>query len=165
MAKEESFDVVSQVDMQELDNAYQQAQKELKQRYDLKDADCEIEFDKQKHTLTVVGPSDFVVGQVIDIISSKLVKRGIDLKAVRWGADQSVSGGRVKREAEVISGLDKDTLGKINKDLKVLKLKIKVQIEGDKLRVSSASRDTLQEVIAHLKQQDFGVPLQYTNYR
>ena len=165
MAKESSFDVVSQVDMQELDNAYQQASKELTQRYDLKDTDSSIEFDKQKHEITVVVPSDFVCGQIIDIISSKLVKRGIDLKAVDWGDPQSVSGGRVKKEGHVISGIDKDMLSKINKELKSLKLKIKVQIEGDKLRVSSASRDTLQDVIAHLKAQDYGIPLQFVNYR
>ncbi|MCI9627898.1 MAG: YajQ family cyclic di-GMP-binding protein [Eggerthellaceae bacterium] len=165
MAKESSFDVVSQVDMQELDNAYQQASKELTQRYDLKDTDSSIEFDKQKHEITVVAPSDFVCGQIIDIISSKLVKRGIDLKAVDWGDPQSVSGGRVKKEGHVISGIDKDMLSKINKELKSLKLKIKVQIEGDKLRVSSASRDTLQDVIAHLKAQDYGIPLQFVNYR
>lgn len=165
MAKESSFDVVSQVDMQELDNAYQQASKELTQRYDLKDTDSSIEFDKQKHEITVVAPSDFVCGQIIDIISSKLVKRGIDLKAVDWRDPQSVSGGRVKKEGHVISGIDKDMLSKINKELKSLKLKIKVQIEGDKLRVSSASRDTLQDVIAHLKAQDYGIPLQFVNYR
>ena len=165
MAKESSFDVVSQVDMQELDNAYQLASKELTQRYDLKDTDSSIEFDKQKHEITVVAPSDFVCGQIIDIISSKLVKRGIDLKAVDWGDPQSVSGGRVKKEGHVISGIDKDMLSKINKELKSLKLKIKVQIEGDKLRVSSASRDTLQDVIAHLKAQDYGIPLQFVNYR
>lgn len=165
MAKENSFDIVSQVDMQEVDNAFQQARKELTQRYDLKDSDSEIELDKQKHEMTVVAPSDFVAGQIIDIISNKLVKRDIDLAAVQWGAAQSISGGRVKREAHIISGIDKDTLSKINKELKSLKLKIKTQIEGDKIRVTSASRDTLQDVIAHLKEMDFGQPLQFVNYR
>lgn len=164
-SKESSFDIVSQVDMQEVDNAYQQAKKELTQRYDLKDADAEIELDKQKHEMTVVAPSDFVCGQIIDIITSKLVKRGIDLKAIHWDAPESISGGRVRKTGHIVSGIDKDTLTKINKELKSLKLKIKVQIEGDKLRVSSASRDTLQDVIAHLKAQDYGIPLQYTNYR
>lgn len=165
MAKESSFDVVSQVDMQEVDNAYQQASKELKQRYDLKDADVEMMLDKQKHEITIVAPSDFVCGQVIDILNSKFVKRGIDLAAIRWSDAQTVSGGRVKREGSVISGIDKDTLTKINKYLKGLKLKIKTQIEGDKIRVSSASRDTLQDTITHLKSEDFGQPLQFINYR
>ncbi len=165
MAKENSFDIVSQVDMQEVDNAFQQTRKELTQRYDLKDSGAKVELDKQKHEMTVEAPSDFVAGQVIDIISSKLVKRGIDLGAVKWGEVQGISGGNVRREGSVISGIDKDTLTKINKDLKALKLKIKTQIEGDKIRVSSQSRDTLQDVIAHLKAADFGQPLQFVNYR
>ncbi len=165
MATEYSFDVVSQVDMQELDNAYRQASKELTQRYDLKDTASEIELDKQKHEMTVVAPSDFVCGQIIDIINSKLVKRGIDLKAVKWADPQNVSGGRVKREGHIVFGIDKDMITKINKELKALKMKIKTQIEGDKIRVSSTSRDTLQDVIAHLKAQDYGIPLQFVNYR
>lgn len=165
MAKESSFDVVSSVDMQEVDNAFQQARKELSQRYDLKDSCSEIALDKSARTMTVSAPSDFVAGQVIDIISSKLIKRGIDLAAVKWSDPQTASGGTVRRVASIVEGIDKDTAGKINKDIKALKLKCKVQIEGDKLRVSSASRDTLQEVIAFLKGQDYGQPLQYTNYR
>lgn len=165
MAKESSFDVVSSIDMQEVDNAFQQARKELSQRYDLKDSGSEIALDKSARTMTVSAPSDFVAGQVIDIISSKLIKRGIDLAAVKWGDPQTASGGTVRRVASIVEGIDKDTAGKINKDIKALKLKCKVQIEGDKLRVSSASRDTLQEVIAFLKGQDYGQPLQYTNYR
>lgn len=164
-SKESSFDVVSEVDMQEVDNAFQQTRKELSQRYDLKDSNAEIELDKQKHEMTVVAPSDFVAGQIIDIINSKFIKRGVDLASVKWSDPQSVSGGRVKKTGQIISGIDKDTLTKINKELKSLKMKIRVQIEGDKLRVSSASRDTLQDVIAHLRQQDYGIPLQYVNYR
>lgn len=165
MSKENSFDIVSQVDMQEVDNAFQQTKKELSQRYDLKDSDSEIELDKQKHEMTVVAPSDFVADQIIDVISNKLVKRNIDLGAVKWGATQSISGGRIKREAHIVSGIDKDTLSAINKELKSLKLKIKTQVEGDKIRVTSASRDTLQDVIAHLKESDFGQPIQFVNYR
>lgn len=164
-SKESSFDIVSQVDMQEVDNAFQQVKKELSQRYDLKDVDAEIELDKQKHEITIVAPSDFVANQIIDIVNSKLIKRKVDLNALQWGDPQSVSGGKVKKEAHIVSGIDKDTLGKINKELKSLKLKIKTQTEGDKIRVSSASRDTLQDVIAHLRQQDYGIPLQYVNYR
>lgn len=165
MAKENSFDIVSQVDMQEVDNAFQQTKKELSQRYDLKDSGAKVELDKQKHEMTVEAPSDFVANQVIDIISSKLIKRGIELNAVSWGEVQSISGGNVRREGRIISGMDKDLMTKINKDLKALKLKIKTQIEGDKIRVTSASRDTLQDVIAHLKAEDFGQPLQFVNYR
>ena len=165
MAKESSFDVVSNVDMQEVDNAYQQSKKELAQRYDLKGSGAKIDLDKAAGKLTVTAPSDFVAGQVIDIVGSKLVKRGIDLASVKWGKPQEASGGSVVRVGEIVQGIDRDTAGKINKDIKAKKLKVKVQIEGDQLRVSSASRDTLQEVIAFLKEQDYGQPLQYVNYR
>ena len=145
MAKESSFDVVSTVDMQEIDNAYQQAKKELTQRYDLKGSGAELSLDKQKKTITVAAPAD--------------------LTAVKWGAPQAATGQSVRQTATIVEGIDKETAGKINKDIKAQKLKVKVIIEGDKLRVSSASRDTLQEVIAFLKGQDYGQPLQYVNYR
>ena len=165
MAKESSFDVVSTVDMQEIDNAYQQAKKELTQRYDLKGSGAELSLDKQKKIITVAAPADFVARQVIDIMGSKLIKRGIDLAAVKWGDPQTATGQSVRQTATIVEGIDKETAGKINKDIKAQKLKVKVTIEGDKLRVSSASRDTLQEVIAFLKGQDYGQPLQYVNYR
>lgn len=165
MAKESSFDVVSTVDMQEIDNAYQQAKKELTQRYDLKGSGAELSLDKQKKTITVAAPADFVARQVIDIMGSKLIKRGIDLAAVKWGDPQAATGQSVRQTATIVEGIDTETAGKINKDIKAQKLKVKVTIEGDKLRVSSASRDTLQEVIAFLKGQDYGQPLQYVNYR
>lgn len=165
MAKESSFDIVSTVDMQEVDNAYGQAKKELAQRYDLKDSGSSIQLDKQAKTVTVNAPSDFVASQVSDILTNKLAKRGIDLAALSWGKPEAASGGTVRRVARIIEGIDRDTAGKINKDIKAQKFKAKVQIEGDKLRVSSASRDTLQEVIAFVKSNDYGQPLQFTNYR
>lgn len=165
MAKDSSFDVVSQVDIQEVDNAYGQAKKEIAQRYDLKDSGAQIALDKSNKTITVSAPSDFVAKQVIDIISSKLIKRGIDLGALNWGKVEAASGGTVKQTASIVDGIDKETASKINKDIKATKLKVKVTIEGDKLRVSGPKRDTLQEVIAFLKEQDYGQPLQFTNYR
>lgn len=165
MAKECSFDVVSIVDMQEVDNAFQQAKKELSQRYDLKDSGADISLDKAKQTITVSAPADFVAKQVIDVLGSKLIKRGIELSAVKWGDPVAATGQSVRRTATVVNGIDKETAGTINKDIKAQKFKCKVQIEGDKLRVSSPSRDTLQEVIAYLKGKDYGQPLQYTNYR
>lgn len=165
MAKESSFDVVSSVDMQEVDNAYQQAKKELAQRYDLKDSGAEVSLDKANKSITVSAPADFVARQVVDVIGSKLIKRGIDLAAVKWEDPQAAAGQSVRQTASVVEGIDKETAGKINKDLRATKLKIKVQIEGDKLRVSSASRDALQEAIAFLKEKDYGQPLQYVNYR
>ena len=165
MAKESSFDVVSSVDMQEVDNAFQQAKRELVQRYDLKDSGATIDFDKTAKTLTVAAPADFVAKQVIDIINTKIIKRGIELTALKWGKPIAATGQSVRIVGQIVEGIDKETAGKINKDIKGTKIKVKVQIEGDKLRVSSASRDALQEVIAFLKTQDYGQPLQYTNYR
>ncbi len=165
MAKESSFDVVSTLDMQEVDNAFQQARKELSQRYDLKDSGSKLDLDKAAKKITVNAPGDFVAGQVIDIVNSKLVKRGIDLAAVKWSGAQDAAGGTVQRTGTLVEGIERDISGAINKDIKAQKFKVKVQIEGDHLRVSSPSRDTLQEVISFLKEQDYGQPLQYTNYR
>ena len=166
MAKESSFDVVSTVDMQEIDNAYQQAKKELTQRYDLKGLRRRaVARQAEARLLRWRLPPISWPRQVIDIMGSKLIKRGIDLAAVKWGDPQAATGQSVRQTATIVEGIDKETAGKINKDIKAQKLKVKVTIEGDKLRVSSASRDTLQEVIAFLKGQDYGQPLQYVNYR
>lgn len=165
MAKESSFDIVSSFDMQEVDNAFQQAKKELSQRYDLKNADASIDLNKRDKKITITAPSDFVASQVQDVIESKLIKRGIELSAVHWGPIESASSGNVTKTAQLIEGIDRDVASKINKDIKDRKLKVKVQIEGDHLRVSSSSIDTLQDVISFLKGQDYGQPLQYTNYR
>lgn len=165
MAKDSSFDVVSEVDLQEVDNAYQQAAKELVQRYDLKDSGAKLEFSKADKTFTLNAPSDFVAKQVIDVLNTKLVRRDIDLKAVSWSAPQAASGGTVRLTGTIVMGIETDLARKINKDIRDEKYKVKVQIEGDKLRVFSASRDELQNVIAFLREQDYGIPLQYTNYR
>ena len=165
MAKEFSFDVVSSVDMQEVDNAYQQAKKEIAQRYDLKDSGSSISLDKAKKTIEVAAPSEFVAGQVIDVLNSKLIKRGIELSAINWGKVVAATGMTIRQTASIIDGIDKETASKINKDIKNSKLKVKSSIDGDKLCVTSASKDTLQELISFLKANDYGQPLQFTNYR
>lgn len=165
MAKESSFDVVSQVDMQEVDNAYQQTAREVSQRYDLKDSGSRIELDRQAKTLTVTAPSDFVLSQVLDVLNTKLVRRDIDVQAVQWGRSEAAAGGAVRSVGRIVSGIDTDLCRRINKEIRDTKRKVKVQIEGDKLRVVSSSRDDLQSVIQFLKEQDYGIPLQYVNYR
>lgn len=165
MAKDSSFDVVSEVNMQEVDNAFQQAARELSQRYDLKDSGATIELSKSDKLFTLHAPADFVARQVIDILSSKLIKRGVDVKTVSWDDPQDASGGTVRLIGHIVEGIDQATAKKINKDIKDQKLKVKVTIEADKLRVSSASKDALQQVIAFLREQDYGQPLQFTNYR
>lgn len=165
MAKDSSFDVVSEVNMQEVDNAFQQAARELSQRYDLKDSGATIELSKSDKLFTLHAPADFVARQVIDILSSKLIKRGVDVKTVSWEDPQAASGGTVRLIGRIVEGIDQATAKKINKDIKDQKLKVKVTIEADKLRVSSASKDALQTVIQFLRDQDYGQPLQFTNYR
>lgn len=165
MAKDQSFDIVSQVDMQEVDNAVQQATKELVQRYDLKDTGSTVSLDKTAASITVTAPSDFVAGQVVDILGSKLIKRTIDLKALSWGPVETASGGTVRKTGTIINGIETDLAKRINREIKDEKFKVKVQIEGDKLRVSASKRDELQTVIAFVKGNDYGIPLQFNNYR
>ena len=165
MAKESSFDVVSVVDMQEVDNAFQQASRELTQRYGLKGTGATLDLSKKDGVFSIEAPSEFIASQVRDVLSSKLVKRGIDLAAVRWDKPQAATGMTVRQSGSVIQGIDQDTAKRIAKDIRDSKVKAKATVEGDKLRVSSASRDVLQSVIASLKEGDYGQPLQFVNYR
>lgn len=165
MAKDSSFDVVSTVDMQEVDNAYQQTARELTQRYDLKSSGATIELSKADATITVLAPADFVARQVIDVLNGRLVKRGVDLKSLSWDAPRAASGGSVRVVGHVVQGIDKECAKRISKDIRDLKLKVKATIDDDKLRVTSASKDALQEVISRLRAADYGIPLQFTNYR
>ena len=165
MAKESSFDVVSTVDMQEVDNAYQQTARELTQRYDLKGTGATNELSKADGTFTVSAPSEFTASQVIDVLNGRLVKRQVDLKAVRWDDPQPATGSSVRLIGHIVQGIDKDTAKMIAKDIRDQKLKAKAAVEGDKLRVSSASKDVLQQVIAFLRDRDYGQPLQFNNYR
>ena len=165
MAKESSFDVVSVVDMQEVDNAYQQAARELTQRYDLKGTGATLELSKKDGVLKVEAPSEFVASQVRDVLATKLTRRGIDLTAVRWSDPQAASGMTVRQTGTIVQGIDQDTAKKIAKDVRDLKVKAKATVEGDKLRVSSGSKDVLQSVISALRERDYGQPLQFVNYR
>ena len=166
MAKESSFDVVSTVDMQEIDNAYQQAKKELTQRYDLKGSRRRA-VARQAEEDHYGGGSRRVSWHARSSISwAASSSNEASISPPSNGATpKPATGQSVRQTATIVEGIDKETAGKINKDIKAQKLKVKVTIEGDKLRVSSASRDTLQEVIAFLKGQDYGQPLQYVNYR
>lgn len=164
-SKESSFDVVSQVDMQEVDNAYQQAAKELTQRYDLKDAHASIALSKADRTVTVIAPSAFVASQVVDVFTSRLVRRKVDLASFKWAEPVAASGGTVRVVGTIVEGIDQELAKKISKDVRDAKFKAKVTVEGDKLKIASPSKDTLQEIIAFLRDKDYGQPLQYVNYR
>lgn len=164
MAKDSSFDVVSEVDAQEVTNAYQQTTRELSSRYDLKQTASTLDFDKQTMSFVSTAPSAFVSSQVVDVLRSKLAKRGIDLSALRID-EATPSGTQVKQQIRLVQGIDKEIAKKISKDIRDTKKKCKVSVEGEKLKVSSASKDTLQEIISFLKDMDYGQPLQFTNYR
>lgn len=165
MAKDSSFDVVSEVNMQEVDNAFQQTARELTQRYDLKGSGATIELSRGDGLFTINAPADFVSRQIIDVLNGKLIKRGVDISCVHWDDPQAASGGTVRVLGRIVEGIDQPLAKRINREVKDLKLKVKVTIESDKLRVTSASKDALQQVISYLRGQDFGQPLQFTNYR
>lgn len=165
MAKDSSFDVVSTVDLQEVDNAVQQAARELTQRYDLKGSGATLVLSKPDQTITVTAPADFVARQVIDLLNGRLHRRGVDLKSVKWSDPQTVGGGKVRLVGTLVMGIDQPTAKEISKKVRDQKLKCKVAVEDDKVRVSSPSKDTLQQVIAFLREEDFGIPLQFVNYR
>ena len=165
MAKDSSFDVVSVVDMQEVDNAFGQAARELTQRYDLKGSGAKLDFSRKDGVFTISAPSEFVASQVREVLGSKLIKRGIDLAALKWDNPQAASGMTVRQTGRMIQGIDQDTAKRIAKDIRDLKLKCKPTVEGDKLRVTSASKDVLQHVISMLREGDYGQPLQFVNYR
>ena len=165
MAKDSSFDVVSEADAQEVDNAYQQAARELRQRYDLKDSGATLEFSRGEGSFVVQAPSEFVCAQVIDVLNSKLARRGVDLRSVSWDDARPAAGSSVRREGRLVQGIETALAKRIAGDVRGLGLKCKVSVEGDRLRVSSPSKDALQKVIGVLRDSDYGLPLQYVNYR
>jgi uncharacterized protein YajQ (UPF0234 family) len=158
-----SFDVVSQVDPQELDNAINQTRKEIGQRYDFKGTKTSIEVDKE--SIHVVSDDDFKVKAVVDVLQSKCVRRGISLKALVYGKIEPAAGGLAKQTITVQQGIDADRARQIVKLVKDTKLKVQTQIQGDQLRISGKKRDDLQSVIHLLKAQDLDLPLQFSNFR
>jgi uncharacterized protein YajQ (UPF0234 family) len=158
-----SFDVVSQVDRQEIDNAVNQTRKEISQRYDFKGTKTTIDIDKD--SLHVVSDDDFKVKAVVDVLQSKFVRRGISLKALVYGRIEPAAGGLARQTITVQQGIDADHARQIVKLVKDTKLKVQTQIQGDQLRMSGKKRDDLQQVIQLLKAQDLDLPLQFVNFR
>jgi cyclic-di-GMP-binding protein len=163
MASEASFDVVSRIDQQELDNALNQARKEIENRFDFKNSKTSIESDDKK--ITVVSDDELKMKNVIDVIESKAVKRGIDIKAFEIGEIEPAAMGTVRRVITLRSGIPKDKSKALMEKIKSLKLKVNAQYQDEQIRVSAKSRDDLQKVIAELKAMNFELPLQFTNYR
>ena len=163
MAAENSFDVVSTVDLQEVRNAVNQAEKEIANRYDLKKAAAVLRLEGEE--IVIEAADDFSVQQSLDVLQSKLVKRGINLKSLRYGKVEPASGSRARQKITLQQGIPQETAKKIVAEIKAKKLKVQGAIQGDTVRVSGKNRDDLQTVIAVLKAMDLDVPLTFTNYR
>jgi cyclic-di-GMP-binding protein len=163
MAAENSFDIVSNVDLQEVRNAVNQAEKEIGNRYDLKKAAAVLRLEGEE--IVLEAADDFSVQQSLDVLQSKLVKRGINLKSLRYGKVEPASGSRARQRITLQQGIPQETAKKIVAEIKAKKLKVQGAIQGDTVRVSGKNRDDLQTVIAALKALDLDVPLTFTNYR
>jgi hypothetical protein len=160
-----SFDVVSQIEMPEVNNAIQQAMKEITTRYDLKDSKSSIELNEKDKKLTLASADDFKLKAITEILQSKLVKRGVPIKNLTYGTVNSAAGSSVKQEVTLTSGIPIEKSRDIVKKMKDSKLKIQAAIQGDLVRISGKDRDTLQQAIALLKGSDFGIDLQFINFR
>lgn len=160
-----SFDVVSELDLTEVLNAVQQAQKEIQTRYDLKDSKSSIELNEKDKKLTLASQDDYKLRAVIEILEQKLVKRKVSLKGLTYGTIIPASGSSVKQEVTLQSGIASEKAKEIVKSLKDSKLKIQAAINGDLVRVSGKDRDTLQQAIAFLRGKDFAIDLQFINFR
>lgn len=163
MASEASFDVVSKVDMQEAKNAVEQALKEMGTRFDLKDSGSKIEWEKED--LLLSSKDSHKLMAVMDILESKMIRRGIPLKNLDKKKVEEALGGTVRQRVVFKQGLTQEIAKEIVKEIKGSKIKVQPQVQGDTVRVSGKSRDDLQAVIALLKTKDFGIDLQFTNYR
>lgn len=162
-ANENSFDIVSEVNLQEIDNALNQARREIETRFDFKGSKSEIRYEKD--AIILVSDDDFKLRNVVDILEGKFVKRGIDLKALKYGKVEPAGGDTVRQQASIQQGIDKELAKEILKDIKNSKIKVQASVQGDKVRVTGKNRDDLQAVIQLLKGNDYNVPLQFTNFR
>jgi uncharacterized protein YajQ (UPF0234 family) len=158
-----SFDIVSEVDKQEVRNAVDQVNKEVSTRFDFKGSDARIE--QAEYVLTVYADDDFKLGQVQDVLNARLIKRGIDIKCLDLGKVEKISGDKVKRVETVKVGVESELAKKIVKLLKDSKLKVQASIQGSAVRVSGAKKDILQEAIVLVRKADLGFPLQFSNFR
>lgn len=163
MASESSFDVVSRVDGQELDNALNQTRKEIQNRFDFKHTKTNIEFDGKK--ITLISDDELKMRNVVDILQGKAVRRGIDIKAFDFGAVEPAGGSTVRQVVTLRSGISKDQSKALLARVKALGLKVNAQFQDEQIRVSGKNKDDLQKVIAALRSMEFELPLQFVNYR
>jgi uncharacterized protein YajQ (UPF0234 family) len=166
MAQQSSFDVTTGVDLQEVDNAVNQAQKEIAQRYDFKGSKATIDFKRAEGVLALTADSDFQMQALFDVLQSKLIKRNVPVKNLEIGEIKQGGGDTVRREIKLKMALDGDTAKKVAATIKEAKLKkVQAAIQGDQVRISSPSKDDLQDAMALLRGKDFGVELKFGNYR
>lgn len=163
MAKDASFDIVSKIDLQEVDNAVNQAEKELSTRFDFKGSKSSISFEDDH--IVIHSDDEYKLTSVYDILQSKCVKRGISLKALQPGKIEPASGGTVRQNITLQQGISQDVAKQITKIVRDSKLKVQAAIQGEQVRVTGKNRDDLQAVITLLKDGDVSVPLQFVNYR
>lgn len=165
MAQQNTFDIVSKVDMAEVKNAVNQALKEIHQRYDFKGTNSDIELNEKEHTLVIATASEFTLRSLNDVLQQKMVRRGVSLKALSYGKIEPAAKDSVRQTVALQQGIPIEKAREIVKYIKDTKLRVQASINGDFVRVASKDRDTLQQLIALLKQKDFGIDTQYTNYR
>lgn len=161
---ENTFDIVSKIDLQEVQNAINIALKEIHQRFDLKDSKSDIVLEG-KETVVLTSADDFKLKTINDIFQAKLVKRGVPLKGLQYGAIESAAGSTVRQKITMQQGIPIEKAREIVKVIKNSKKKVQASIQADLVRVSSKDRDTLQDIIALLRKEDFGIDMQFTNYR
>ena len=165
MAQQNTFDVVSKVDMAEVKNALNQALKEIQQRYDFKGTNSNITLDEKEHTMTLATASEFTLKSLNDVLQQKFVRRSISLKALSYGKIEPAAKDSVRQTVTLQQGIPMEKAKEIVKFIKETKLRVQASINGDFVRVAGKDRDTLQQVIAALKDEDFGIDMQFTNYR
>ncbi|MBU1044724.1 MAG: YajQ family cyclic di-GMP-binding protein [Candidatus Omnitrophica bacterium] len=160
-----SFDIVSEVDLQEVDNAVNQAGKEINQRYDFKGSKCEIEFKRVEKKLILIGDNEYKLSAVREVLNGRLIKRGISLKSLKFNEPQQAFEGTLRQSVDIATGIEKEKAKELVKIIKDLKLKVQTNIEGEKLRVIAAKKDDLQEVMNHLRSIELSLAISFCNYR
>lgn len=165
MAKNCSFDIVSNVDLQEVKNAVNQATMEIRQRFDFKGSKSEISLDEKAPALNLISDDEHKMKSVVDVLESKLIKRKVSLKALSYGQVEPAAGGTVRQTIQLQQGIPHEKGKEIVKAIKGMKIKVQGQLMDDQVRVSGKNRDDLQAVIAELKEKDFGIAMSFTNYR
>jgi uncharacterized protein YajQ (UPF0234 family) len=158
-----SFDIVSDFDRQELVNAVDQTHREMRQRYDLKNANGQLELEKDQ--IVVTAPSDMVRKAIVDVLESKMIRRDLDLKILSFGTVENATGGNIRQRITLKRGITQDMARDITKLIRDNVPKVKTQVQGDAVRVSGKNKDDLQRAITAVRQRSYDVPLQFTNYR